>query len=67
LIYFSAIDGFEALAKRLLAPPQNVDETVALAAFIKDSRVTDMKMLDEQVELAKKRYAILSRYTLISD
>jgi hypothetical protein len=49
-------DTFTKISETLLEVPNNVTEMVALQTFIDKVRTTQMRMLDEEVEEAKKRY-----------
>lgn len=52
----SIIERYETLNRKLLEPPKSVEELVQLQKFVKESRITEIKALDDDVENAKKRY-----------
>lgn len=51
----SIIVRYEQLAKRLLEKSGTVDDFVNQQNFLKESRVTEVRSLDDDVENAKKR------------
>ncbi|TPX68902.1 hypothetical protein SpCBS45565_g02819 [Spizellomyces sp. 'palustris'] len=57
------IASFEAISKRMLTTPSNVEEMVALQKFIDETRTVTMRSLEELVDGAKRRLNFMLIYS----